>query len=156
MRTIRQLSVLTALCAVVTISGCGGAQGPVTLGNLFGNYPPQPRGVAVNIEASLVVVDFQPRDADVWIEGWFTIPSDPDGVSKRRIEFTENMINGLNTRTGRAQFVIASFEWPSGWGGNAIRPGVSYFFMVTIKDPDGRRVSVTVWKFANGAVTQVS
>lgn len=159
MRKLGSMFVLTALCAVVALmSGCGSNPGPVSWGNLVDNYPPRVRGIAVNLEASLVVVDYQPKDARVEIQGWFVIPSDPEGASRRGIRFADDVISGSDSMTGRANFVIASYDWPDGWSwhGEALHPEVTYFFMIGIEDPDGVRTSITTWKYKGGALTQIS
>lgn len=147
-------TIVAALCAVWCLSGCGGGLGPVTIGNLVNNYPPRVRGLAVNLEASLVVVDFQPRDADVWIEGWFIVPNDPEGAGRREIRFTDNLIEGVDDMSGRAQFVMSGWDW--GWGNPALQSGVTYYFMLTVEDPDGSRTSVSTWRFRDGVITLIA
>ncbi|OQA04080.1 MAG: hypothetical protein BWY68_00521 [bacterium ADurb.Bin400] len=105
------------------------------------------------------MVDYQPYDGIVSVEGWFTLPSDPTGFSSRRIHFNEDVIRGTSTTRGRANFVISSYDWPDNWqsDGTAMLAGISYYFMITVEEPNGRLRRVTeVWRIQNGVVDRIS
>lgn len=139
--------------AVIVLPGCGGssAAGPVTIGNIVNDYPPKIRGVSVNAEASMVIVDFQPFDADVSIQGWVFVPQQ-GGQSRRQLNFQNSTISGKNNMTGRANFVMD--------GSQPINLGQPSYFLVTVKeiyfDGDQPRTAVKTYKFENGAVTPIS
>lgn len=151
---MRLIGLLLLVCsAFMNLSGCGGCggAGPVTAGNIINDYPPKVRGVAVNAEASLVVVDFQPYDADVTIEGWVFVPQQ-GGPSRRRLNFQNPAISGASNLTGRANFVLDS-SYPL----DPCRPS---YFLITVKeiyfDGDKPRTAVRTYKFENGEVVPVS
>jgi hypothetical protein len=145
--------MLLLIILTILISGCSSDNGPVTLANVWNNYPPKIKAINVNLEASLVTVDFEPYTADVKVEGWFILPG--DSVSRRNIRFTDDVLHGTDTMHGRGNFVMASYDWPWGWSGSALTPGITYFFMLTVAADDGRQL-VKVYKFLDGVLTQIS
>ena len=103
--------------------------------------------------ASLVIVDFKPYTADVIVEGWFILPG--DNVSRRNINFANDVLHGSDTMHGRGNFVMASYDWPWGWNGSPLTPGITYFFMLTVAADDGRQ-RVNVYQYKDGVLTQIS
>lgn len=144
------------LLLAMSLSGCGGygPGGPITAGNIIDDYPPRVRGVNVNAEASMVVVDFQPFDADVTIQGWVFVPQQ-GGQSRRQLNFSNSTINGESNLTGRANFVMDS-SFPI----DPTSPGRPMYFLITVKeryfDGDQPRTAVQTYKFENGVVTPIS
>lgn len=157
MRRMRNADVLATLCLASILTGCGGGKGPITLGNIFENYPLQINGVAIDLAASLVKVRVQPyNDPDVYvsIQGWYFAPGDTGHTEKRYISFVNSVISGRDTHDGMSLFVVASYGWPGGWSGTALSPGVDYFFMITATKGDRQRVGV--WEFKNGVLSQAA
>lgn len=153
MKTLNILTLALGLMIVTLMSGCTSPNGPVTPANVWNNYPPKIKAVNVNLAASLVTVDFEPYPADVKVEGWFILPG--DNVSRRNISFANSIIHGTDTMNGRGNFVMASYDWPYGWHGTALTPGITYYFMITVAADDGRQV-VKVFQFKDGTLTQIS
>lgn len=151
---MRPIALVLLVCsAILILSGCGGygPAGPVNVGNIIHDYPPKIRSVAVNTQASMVVVDFQPFDADVTIEGWVFVPT-TGGQSRRSLNFVNDTINGESNLTGRANFVMD--------GSFPIDPQRPMYFMITVKeryfDGDRPRTAVKTFKVENGIVTVIS
>ena len=153
MKTLNILTLALGLMIVILTSGCTSPNGPVTPANVWNNYPPKIRAVNVNLAASLVTIDFEPYPADVKVEGWFILPG--DNVSRRNINFASSILHGTDTMNGRGNFVMASYDWPYGYQGSALTPGITYYFMITVAADDGRQV-VKVYQFKDGALTQIS
>ena len=152
-----RLALLVMIGATApAMTGCGESQGAITIGNLFKDWPAKIISVTVNLEAGLVAVRLQPNNPDkAWCEGWFYTPADTDGADRRGINFTDNVITGVNTRNGLALFVVASYDWPYGWQGSAMTPGVKYYFMLGVRDNEGRE-TVHVYQYIWGQTTQIA
>lgn len=153
MKPLNVLILAMGLLIAILTSGCTSPNGPVTPGNVWNNYPPKIRAVYVNLEASMVTVDFEPYPADTTIKGWCIIPG--DGSIRRQIQFVDPIIHGTSTMTGRSNFVMETFDHPYGWEGSALTPGIVYNFMIEIKSSDGR-VASKVYQFKDGIVTQIA
>jgi len=158
MRSLRNALLLTALCAVVILVGCG-APGPVSWENAIHNTPPSVRRVAWVVPASLVVVDYQPYDAThVEVDGW-AIRSDADfnDVMTPRIHLYWNLRDSLDTTHGRGFYLLADEGW-SGWSGDhPIISSLDSYLLISVHDPDGQRVGASVWRLAaGGSVSQVA
>ncbi len=147
------LSFSIPLVLAVLMSGCSSPNGPITPANMWNNFPPKIKAVNVNLAASLVTVDFEPYPANVKVEGWFILPG--DNISRRDIRFSNSILHGTDTMNGRGNFVMASYDWPYGWKGSALTPGITYFFMLTVASDDGRR-RVSVYQYKDSVLTQIS
>lgn len=154
-KNLRRMFVLTALSAVVSNSGCGGGIGPVTMGNLWNNYPPKVRRVAWVVPASVVVIDYQPTDTrQVDVDGW-AIRSDTNfnNSNTPRIHLYWNLRDALDTVNGRGFFLLADQDW-SGWGdGRPVLSTLDSYLLISVHDPDGQRIGVSLWKLAAGGGT---
>ncbi len=155
--TMKIISILLKISILMAITmlmnGCSSPNGPITPVNVWNNFPPKIKAVNVNLEASLVIVDFEPYLADVKVEGWFILPGDT--VSRRNINFTNDILHGNDTMHGRGNFVMASYDWPYDWHGSALTPGITYFFMLTVAADAGRQL-VNVYQYKDGILTQIS
>jgi hypothetical protein len=129
----RILRVIGALCLValaLTLTGCacGGytSAGPVTPGNIINDYPPMIRDVVVMEEASEIVVNYQPYDAQVpKLQGWYFVPQQ-GGQGRRSIQFSNPSISGNSNLGGQASFVMS--------GTSPIQAGRKLFFMITVTE----------------------
>ncbi len=146
-----KLSILLSIS--MQINGCTSPNGPITPINVWNNFPPKIKAINVNLAASLITVDFEPYPAVVTVEGWFILPG--DNVSRRNIYFANTILHGTDTMHGRGNFVMASYDWPYGWHGSALTPGITYFFMLTVAADDGRQ-RVNVYQYKDGILTQIS
>ncbi|MEI7792140.1 MAG: hypothetical protein WCI57_01480 [Candidatus Berkelbacteria bacterium] len=153
MKTLNILTLAFGLMIVTLMSGCTSPNGPVTPANVWNNYPPKIKAVYVNLEASMITVDFEPYPADVTIKGWCIIPGDNN--IRRQIQFVEPVIHGTDNMTGRSNFLIETFDQPWGWEGSALTPGIIYNFMIEVLSADGRKVS-KVYQFKDGVVSQIA
>lgn len=149
--------VLAALVAAM-LGGCGA--GPWSPANAWNNYPPRVRSVAWIVPASCVVVAYQPYDAtDVEVDGWCVRAGhDFNNSNEARVHTYWNLREALDTVNGRGYFLLVDEDWSNWWDeGQPVLSSMDSYLLISVHDPDGQRVGVSLWKLAaGGGVSQVS